>query len=246
MACAVSGMKPKRQQGLEMIAIIQARMSSTRLPGKVLKPLHGQPMLRHLYDAMAAAMPQRAIYVVTSTHASDDALAEFCRNGGIQLRRGDLDNVASRFKSLVEETGCPSFIRVSGDSPLLDYRIVEEAMALFNKGGVDLATTVAAPGQAGFPSGMNVEIVNSTAFMGAYGKFSAPGHFEHVTKYFYEHEADFRIARLKCSIPGAGRCKFSVDTAEDFQRVEAVMRKISGDHNAVCLADKCKIYEVLC
>lgn len=101
------------------IAIIQARMSSSRLPGKVLKPLAGKAMIWHIYQRAKMCQLVDKVIVATSTEKSDDLLSVFCKENNLNVYRGDLNNVLSRFVEILEKDQYPYFVRITGDCPLI-------------------------------------------------------------------------------------------------------------------------------
>lgn len=205
------------------LAIIQARCSSRRLPGKVLTPLHGRPMLWWLVERVRLSPAVADMVVATSDDPSDDALEVWCRESGIACLRGALDDVAGRFLTVAEALDADSFIRVNGDSPLLDPAILNRAVDLFEGGGADLVTNTQ---KRSFPKGQSVEVVSTAALKGCHPEMSADEK-EHVTAYFYRNSADFRIENFSCH-EDLHDLQMSVDTAEDFLAVERMMKAM--DH----------------
>ena len=117
-------------------------MSSRRLPGKVLRPLAGQPTLQYLLERLARCEQVDRVIVATSTESSDDPVAAFCESAGTLVHRGPLEHVAARFGETVERFGLDAFVRVTADSPLLDQRLVDRGVALYRDGEFDVVTNV--------------------------------------------------------------------------------------------------------
>ena len=209
---------------MRAMVVIQARMSSSRLPEKVLRPLAGKPMLGYLVEKMQRASEAAGVVVATSSDTSDDPVERFCSAVGVDYYRGPLDDVAARFLEVAERWDAPRLVRVSGDSPLLDQRLVDRALTLDPDGTFDLVTNVA---PRTFPSGQSVEVVRTSALADAYGRM-APDHREHVTKLFYE-ENDARILNFEKD-PPASHLSMTVDTEEDASRVEAILGAMSRPH----------------
>jgi len=233
--------------------LIQSRFSSSRLPGKALMPIQSRPMLGHVVDSISQLVPKSQIVVLTSLNPADERILEFCRIEGIECRRGDEENVASRFVEVLQQQKLEYFVRISGDSPLIDHRVIEGCLELAKNSGADVATTALT---RTYPSGCHVEVLRSAVFLEAYKKFSAPEHFEHVTPYFYEsdfygndfYESDsfnsrmkFQIVELKSKIPHPQRYKFSVDTAEDLERVKQLFAAFTEPHYAYSIEEKCAL-----
>ena len=214
-------------------AIIQARMTSSRLPGKVLQPMHGRPMLQYLLDRLARAQGVSNIIVATSTDRSDDPIERFCSASGVACVRGSLLDVAARFLDVLATWPFDAFARVSADSPLLDQRIVEAAIRLYVPERVDLVTNKV---PKTYPSGQSVEVVKSDAFRAACGRMVTPFDREHVTPFFYQHQEEFRIHSL-ISTPHLGMLHMAVDTTADFQRISAMLAAMDRPHWDYDLAD---------
>src|ERR1044071_4155673 len=122
--------------------IVQARMTSRRLPGKVLHVVAGKPLMQYLLERIRAHFNSEKIVVATSSDPSDKPVSEFCAGFGVDCYRGPLDNVADRFKEVVDAYSFDNFVRVSGDSPLLDARLIERGLNTFREGDFDLVTNV--------------------------------------------------------------------------------------------------------
>lgn len=211
---------------LKIVAIVQARMSSRRLPGKVLMPLAGRPMLGWLIDRLAHCDALDGLCVATSAEASDDGVAAYCASIGVACYRGELDNVALRLQRAAEAAGADAFVRISGDSPLMDIAVVSDAVALYRRERPDLASNVVV---RSFPKGQSVEVVDVNAFRAALPQFDGAGDNEHVTIYFYRHADRFRIASLRRG-GDVSAIQLSVDTAEDFARAERLIGRFTRPH----------------
>jgi spore coat polysaccharide biosynthesis protein SpsF len=181
------------------------------------------PLIDHVYDRLGAARYVTGIVIATSTDESDDPLASHCRQQGMPCHRGSLPDVASRFLDIVRARHEPAFLRISGDSPLIDPALVDRAIDEFGSSELDLLTNVQV---RSFPKGQSVEVLSSATFKKAYPDFSADHHYEHVTTYFYENAGSFKIRNIVA--PGDyGEINLSVDTAEDMKRI-GVLVKQSG------------------
>lgn len=199
-------------------------MSSNRLPGKVLMDLCGRSMLEVLANRLGQSRGLDRIAVATSTEASDDAIAHFCDRHRIPCIRGPLDDVAARFRQAAGDLGADAFVRVNGDSPLIDPDLVERAVALFRFTGADLVTNVQL---RSFPKGQSVEVVDAARFVAALPDFDAAEDREHVTRYFYRRPELFHIVNFT-SGAAVGDVQMSVDTAEDLELVRRMMAAMDG------------------
>lgn len=207
-------------------AIVQARMSSRRLPGKSLRPLCGKPMLRYVLESLAQVDALAETIVATSSEAGDDPIAEFCDRFGTRCFRGPLDNVAERFLRASRAHRFSAFVRASGDSPLLDPRLVARAVALFSGSAADLATNVF---PRTYPAGLSVEVVHCETFERLVPGLTEPDDREHVTGYFYRHPEQFRIVNFALETPRRD-VHLAVDTPEQFDYVARLVRSMTRPH----------------
>lgn len=191
--------------------IIQARFSSRRLPGKVLQPLLGKPLLGWLIERMQAVPEADRVIVATSDAADDRAVADYARRCSAAVHRGPLDDVLRRFREAAEEFALDVAVRVSGDSPLLDPALVSEALSLCET-GVDLVSNVT---ERTFPKGQSVEAISVAALRRVDAGAGTPDEREHVTPYLYAHPQAFRIRSFRSASPAPG-VRLCVDTPEDF------------------------------
>ncbi|WP_119168016.1 cytidylyltransferase domain-containing protein [Algihabitans albus] len=205
-----------------VIAIVQARLSSERLPGKVLRPLGGRPLLGHLIDRLRHVPDLDGVVLATSSEASDDPLATFAGQEGLRCYRGPLEDVASRILQAAVSDGADAFVRISGDSPLMAPEIVSWAAKLFRQQWPDLVTNVAT---RSFPKGQSVEILKTSTFRAAVREFETASDREHVTSFFYRHADRFRILAFARQEP-LESLQLSVDCEEDFRRVETLIKRM--------------------
>ncbi len=162
--------------------IIQARLSSRRLPGKVLVQVGDRPLLQHLLDRLTTlAVP---LLVATSSEESDTPIAEYCRLKGYPVYRGDLENVAKRLVEAAAHAGFDPFIRVCADSLFIDPQLVRHGLSLFRSGETRLVTNVC---PRSYPKGQSVEVIDREFLACAMADFNEPEDFDHVTRYFYRH-----------------------------------------------------------
>lgn len=209
--------------------VIQARMSSKRYPGKVLHDVAGKPMLKYTLERLARCDFENQLVLATSVEPTDDALAQYCAQQGVACFRGALDDVAGRFVGVIDQYALDGFVRVNGDSPLLDVELVEGAVRAYASGSYDLVTNVM---PRTFPFGQSVEVVRAAAFLEAYAHMQSPEEREHVTKRFYTHHAAYRILNITCDAGYEG-LRFCVDDVADmelFSRVVARMDRHQADY----------------
>lgn len=203
------------------LAILQARMSSTRLPGKVMKPLLGQPMIARQIERVRRAARLTGLVVATSNRPADDALADWSAAAGVDCFRGDLDDVLSRFLGALEDKGWPEqFVRLTADCPLADPALIDRAIAEHIEARADYTNVQIT---WSFPKGLDVEVCR-TAVLREVDRFATGPDREHVTRYIYTHAERFRFHAINREPPL--RYRWTVDTPEDFAFVEAVYAEL--------------------
>lgn len=199
--------------------IVQARMGSQRLPGKVLRSIAGRPLLGHVLWRLQHCRTVAGVMVATTTDPKDDDIAGFCAAHHVRFFRGDPTNVAARLLRAAQGVGWTAFGRVSADSPLLDWRLVDQAVKLFRQRRLDLVTNV---WPRTYPRGQSVEVIRTATLAAALPRLGREEQ-EHVTPYFYRHERDLAIVNFTSGQPWAD-IKMSVDTASDLKRVAVYLK----------------------
>jgi len=199
---------------------IQARMSSRRLPGKVLAPLAGRPMIAWVVGRVAEVVSRSRIVVATSVSPSDDPLAAYAGQLGVGVFRGDLDNVVKRFQDCLQAHPADWLVRVCADSPLLDPGLIGLLAGSLDS-GVDLVTNVQT---RTFPRGQSVEFINARTFAALDAAAMAPEEREHLTQVFYRHPQRFKIVNIAARDPALASLSHVVDTLEDLRAIEELLR----------------------
>jgi spore coat polysaccharide biosynthesis protein SpsF len=222
-------------------AIVQARMTSSRLPGKVLYEVAGKPMLQYLLERLEQCNCLDASVVATSVDDSDTPIAKYCRQHGVSCHRGSLTDVAGRFKEALDVNQFDTFARVNGDSPLLDQRLIEKGVDIFVAGDFDIVTNAQ---ERTYPKGQTVEILRADTFRYGYKSMRAEDEFEHVTPYFYKHPEDFKIHNF--ALPqNLNHIRLSVDTQEDMDTFAAIVSRMETPHWEYTLDDIVEIHSRL-
>lgn len=207
-------------------AFIQARMSSSRFPGKSLAPFRGRPILKWVAEAACAAVPAECVVVATSDEASDDPLAEYARNGcGLAVFRGSRLNVLQRFQQASRQYPSRWILRVNGDSPMLNPAVLQAVLAHQDREDLDLVTTIF---PRTFPRGQNAELIRADALRQLDAASLSAEETGHVTGAFYADPDHYRILNVESSDSRLAMMSFAVDTVEDLQRLETVTQKEEG------------------
>jgi spore coat polysaccharide biosynthesis protein SpsF len=207
-------------------AVVQARMGSTRLPGKVLGELGGRAALSWLLERLGRASELNAVVVATSEQAADDPVAELCARLGSPVHRGPLADVAARVLGAAEAHALDALVRVNGDSPLLDQRLVDRGVVLLRESGADLVSNVQ---PRSFPPGQSVEVLRTAALRLAVARMEQPGDREHVTPWLYRHPGEVRIVRF-AQDPPVTEPSLTLDEPADRVRLEGILARMERPH----------------
>jgi spore coat polysaccharide biosynthesis protein SpsF len=191
-------------------------MSSRRFPGKVLAPFRGRPIIWHVLDRVAQALPDLKRTVVTSTDPSDDPLVAYLGSLGADCFRGPLDDVLDRFRLAAHARSARWLLRVCADSPLLDERVLHAVVAA-REPNLDLVTTTA---PRTFPKGHNAELIDVAVLDALDAAELEDADREHVTRFLHRHPERFHIKNVESGDPSLAALELAVDTLEDLQRLE--------------------------
>jgi spore coat polysaccharide biosynthesis protein SpsF len=238
---------------LRILAIVQARMSSRRLPGKVLLDIGGEPMLGRVVERARRANTVDGIVVATTFDPIDEAIENLCRERGYACYRGSLQDVLDRYYQTARRFGADVIVRLTADCPLIDSQVIDETVNAFlgrpaGEAGPfagrleDIPYDFAAnrlppPWKRTFPIGLDTEVCTFPGLKQAWEEARQPHHREHVMPFFYEDYRDpgskasrFRV-RLVDHVPDYGNLRWTVDTQEDLDLVREIYRRFEGrDH----------------
>ena len=199
-----------------VVAIVQARMSSRRFPGKVLAPFKGRAILDHVLSTVEDVVGATRVIVATSIEPSDDPIAMFADARRTRAVRGDLANVLARYQAAAQSIEAEWILRVSADSPMLDPEVLRRVIAMAGDGS-DVVTTTR---PRTFPKGRNAELIRRSALMAVDAARATAEEQEHVTPYFYNRPATFRISNVDSGHPEWADASLAVDTPEDLAYLE--------------------------
>jgi spore coat polysaccharide biosynthesis protein SpsF (cytidylyltransferase family) len=219
-------------------AIVQVRMNSKRFPGKALHNILGKPLLQYLIERLRYCKGLNEIIVATSNEKTDRPIVEFCKEQKIECYCGSLSNVAERFYDVLKRNRFKAFVRVCGDSPLIDQNIINTGIDIFTEGAYDIVTNTLV---RTYPSGQSVEILRSDTFCSTYPLMKEDDDLEHVTKYFYKHKDDFKIFNMVTE-ENYEEMKLSVDTEDDMVIMEKIISRMVKPHFEYGLKDIYDIY----
>lgn len=202
-----------------VVAIIQGRMSSSRLPGKILMEVGGQPMLAQVVDRVRMAQNVGEVIVATTTDPSDDPAAEWCAAHNIPCERGSLYDVLDRFYQAARTHHADVIVRITADCPLVDPVVIDRVVQAFYATRADFAANrLPPPWKRTYPIGLDVEVCSFAALERAWTEAKEPHQREHVMPYLYDTPGRFHVHVINAD-GDYGSLRWTVDTSEDLELI---------------------------
>ena len=210
-------------------AIFQARMGSTRLPGKVIALIIGKPLISHIVERVRASKYVKRIILATTKSKDDDELADFAQRMGIMCFRGDDNDVLARFYGAATEFDSKFILRVCCDNPLTDPRIIDELAQKCLEENADYVSTSI---ERTFPLGMDLEVFTFGALRDAFQSAKLGYEREHVTPYIYQHPELFAIRFIEAQgKPRRPDLRLTVDSEEDLRFMKEIFKRLYNNGN---------------
>jgi spore coat polysaccharide biosynthesis protein SpsF len=206
---------------VKTVIIVQARMTSTRLPGKVLMKVLGKPLLEYLIERLRKVSLADEIVIATTINATDEPIIELCNRLGVNVCRGPEDDVLARYYQTARLYNADTVVRVTSDCPLLDPLEVDRVVGFYlsHRQEFDYVSNgLVEP----YPKGMDCEVFSMAALQQAFDEAASPAEREHVTLFFYQNISRFRLTNVpfSASLPPL---RLTVDTREDFELVRDII-----------------------
>lgn len=204
---------------MKIAILIQARYNSKRLPGKACLKILDKELLLHVYNNCKRSSLKN-IYIITSKNKTDKPIVDLCIKNKIKYFRGNLHNVYLRYLQAIKKFHLDGFVRITADSPLIDYKIINKAFKKFLKEKPDLITNVF---PRTFPIGQSVEVINSKVFKKNYRNIFKHSEKEHITKYFYKNFKKFNIINFQ-NYKNESKINLSINTKKDFFKISKIIK----------------------
>lgn len=218
--------------------VVQARMSSSRLPKKVLLPILGESLLYRMVERLQQIKHKASIVIATSENSEDDVIEEFCQAKNITCFRGSLNNLLDRHYQVGVLTKADIVIKIPSDCPLIDPRIVDKVLDFYfqNEGKYDFVSNLH---PATYPDGNDVEIMTFEALKKAWQEATRPLELEHTTPYFWENPDKFRLANVtwETGLDYSMSHRFTIDYYEDYLFIKRVFEELYPQNPAFSLED---------
>lgn len=209
-----------------IVAIIQARMGSSRLPGKILRDIHGKPMLAWVVERARKAATLSEVVVATTIEQSDDMLEQVCAGLGIPCLRGSVFDVLDRYYQAARQCEADVIVRLTADCPLIDPGLIDLVVTRFLEEKVDFAANrLPPPYQRTYPIGLDVEVVSFSALERAWKEAKEKHEREHVLPYLYDTPGRFKILVVDYE-RNLGNYRWTVDTQPDLIFIQEVVARL--------------------
>lgn len=218
---------------VSVVAVVQARYGSSNLPGKVLQPLAGTPMLTGILARLERARSVDVVVVATTESAEDDPVAGVAADSGVDVYRGAVYDVLDRIRGAVKMVpDATTVVRVSADCPFVDPMLVDEVVAALDDAGADVATNrLPPPYLRTYPEGLDVEACTVAALDAAWLEAKSPQHREHTLSYLYDNPDRFRVAVVELQ-DDLSRYRWTVDSMQDLAVAQALAdRLVPGSYD---------------
>jgi spore coat polysaccharide biosynthesis protein SpsF len=215
-------------------AIIQARMGSTRLPGKVMLPLAGDHVLTHNVRRVSAADHVDNVVVATSEQTADDIVARYAARAGADVHRGSESDVLGRMYDAARNADADIVVRITGDCPLVDPDTIDEVVSRIVDGNAEYAANIT---ERTFPRGLDVEAFTFESFERVHEEATEPHHREHVTPYYREDPDRFTTESVvsadvfdKPQFQNRDDLRLTLDEADDYEVLRKIYENVPFDH----------------
>ena len=206
---------------MKIVAIIQARIGSTRLPAKILMDLEGKPVLQHIIERVKASKVDDII-VATTTNAEDDVVENFCKENSILIFRGDEQNVLMRFYECAKVHYADVIVRVTADDPFKDPNVINEVIDILTDRKYDYVSNTINPT---FPEGIDIEVFTMKTLVKAYREAALHSEKEHVTPYIWKNIDIFNCYNLEYA-ENLSHLRWTLDTPNDFRFVQEIYKRL--------------------
>jgi len=226
---------------MKTVATIEARMSSTRLPGKVSRTILGKPMLELLIERLKRAQSLDEIVVATTKNPADNVIEELAHRIGVNCFRGSEEDVLERVLRAAMAAKADLIVEITGDCPLIDPAIVDKLVGIYNEGRFDYVSNSL---KRTFPRGLDTQVFSTKLLETVSALTQDPGDREHVSLYIYEHPDTFSLHNVESGLPEVyWDLRLTVDTLEDFQLVHEIYEHLYPNNPFFGLQD---VLDLLC
>lgn len=209
---------------MKTVIIVQARMGSTRLPGKIMKEILGQPLLFYQLERLRRVTSADDILVATTVDGKDDIIVDFCLKQRVKYYRGSEEDVLARYYEAARESGAEVIVRVTSDCPLIDAAVIDRVIRTY-KENIDKVDYVANTLVRSYPRGLDCEVFPFAVLADIHERTFEPGDREHVSAYIYNHPDRYRLLNV-AGEENLSHHRWTVDTPEDFELIRRMIEAL--------------------
>lgn len=226
---------------MNVVIISQARISSTRLPGKVLKEVLGKPLLQYQIERLWRVRNISNVVVATTQSVPDDPVANLCKSLGCAVYRGSETDVLGRYYHAAKAHAADVVVRITADSPLIDPGVIEQVIQSYRR-HVSEYDYVSNTVMRTYPRGMDTEVFPVRVLGEAFREARLDYEREHVTPFLYMHPERYRIGNVSYHVD-VSQHRWTVDTSEDFELICRIIEALAGEHSVFTLEDMLRLLE---
>lgn len=220
---------------MKIVASIEARMSSSRLPGKVLLEVMDKPMLELMIERVRRSRSVNELVVATTINKADDCIEELCQRLEVRCRRGSEEDVLGRVLEAHQMMKSDLIVELTGDCPLIDPEVIDTTVAFYLKNKFDYVSNCL---KQTYPLGMETQVFSTKRLHEIERITSDPADREHVSLYFYEKPGRFQIANVESGLPPHyGSIRLTLDTKEDFSLIRTIFERLYPQNKSFTLHD---------
>ncbi|MCG6184556.1 glycosyltransferase family protein [Anoxybacillus sp. LAT_38] len=226
---------------MKVAAIIQARVGSTRLPGKVLKKVLGKTLLEYQMERVKRAKAIDEIIIATTTKESDDPIVQLCQQLSIPYYRGSEEDVLLRYYEAATKFNVDVIVRLTSDCPIIDPNVIDKVVEhyLENKDRYDYVSNTLT---RTYPRGLDTEVMSYEVLKRVHEEAKELVYREHVTAYIYHHPDQFRLCNVS-NEKDESKHRWTVDTEEDFELIEKIISKLYPENTNFNMDDVLKLID---
>lgn len=223
---------------MNVVAIVQARTGSTRLPNKIFLKLANASLLSHVVNRLRPSKEIDKIVIATSTSLKDNIVEEWCLNNYLDYFRGSENNVLDRYYHTAKKFNADIIVRVTADDPFKDFRLIDKAIKILKENNYDF---VCNNNPVSFPEGLDVEVLSMDALSKSFFNSTSNFEKEHVTQYIHRNKKSFKIFNIK-NVKDLSSYRWTIDTEEDYLFAIEIYNKLYNNNNIFLPED---IYQLL-
>lgn len=226
---------------MKTVIIVQARMTSTRLPGKVLKAVLGKPLLEYQIERLRRIESADEIVIATTTNDTDQPIVDFCNRLNLPYFRGSEEDVLARYYGAAIEHSADVIVRITSDCPVIDPGVISSIIGFYieNRNQYDYVSNCL---KRTYPRGMDTEVFSFRSLQESFREAQAVPDREHVTPFIYNNPSRFRLANVEY-IEDRSKYRLTVDTSEDYELIRRIIGKIYPLNNKFTLEDILQLFQ---